>query len=91
MKSGSKSAGTADQLRAQGFDLQLIGRAAKTKIMLDHDYIDEVLPVAGREMIYRQVENSFTQPNAAVNIHMLEWALDVTQRCHWRFTGVVLW
>ncbi|MER3609372.1 tRNA (uridine(54)-C5)-methyltransferase TrmA, partial [Klebsiella pneumoniae] len=32
-----------------------------------------------REMIYRQVENSFTQPNAAMNIQMLEWALDVTK------------
>ncbi len=30
-------------------------------------------------MIYRQVENSFTQPNAAMNIQMLEWALDVTK------------
>ncbi|MGK4445932.1 tRNA (uridine(54)-C5)-methyltransferase TrmA [Yersinia enterocolitica] len=74
-----KALALRDQLREQGFDLQLIGRASKTKIMLDYDYIDEVLPVAGREMIYRQVENSFTQPNAAVNIHMLEWALDVTQ------------
>lgn len=67
-----------DSLRAQGFDLQLIGRASKMKIMLDQDYVDEVLPVAGRDMIYRQVENSFTQPNAAMNIQMLEWALDVT-------------
>lgn len=68
-----------DTLRAEGFDLQLIGRATKTKICLDRDYVDERLPVAGREMIYRQVENSFTQPNAAMNIQMLEWALDVTQ------------
>ncbi|EFE97053.1 tRNA (uridine(54)-C5)-methyltransferase TrmA [Serratia odorifera] len=68
-----------DDLRAQGFDLQLIGRASKMKITLDHDYIDEVLPVAGRDMIYRQVENSFTQPNAAINVAMLEWALDVTR------------
>lgn len=67
-----------DELRAQGFDLQLIGRASKTKIMLDQDYVDEVLPVAGRDMIYRQVENSFTQPNAAMNVQMLEWALAVT-------------
>ncbi|MEM8089305.1 tRNA (uridine(54)-C5)-methyltransferase TrmA, partial [Morganella morganii] len=67
------------QLQSQGFDLQLIGRASKTKIMLDNDYVDEVLPVAGKEMIYRQVENSFTQPNAAVNIHMLEWALAATE------------
>ncbi|WP_431296743.1 tRNA (uridine(54)-C5)-methyltransferase TrmA [Rahnella sp. PAMC 25559] len=68
-----------DQLRADGFDIQLIGRAAKTKIMLDQDYIDEVLPVAGRDMIYRQVENSFTQPNAEMNIQMLEWALKATE------------
>jgi tRNA (uracil-5-)-methyltransferase len=30
-------------------------------------------------MIYRQVENSFTQPNAAMNIQMLEWAIDATK------------
>jgi tRNA (uracil-5-)-methyltransferase len=68
-----------DNLRHQGFDLHLIGRANKTKIMLDQDYVDEVLPIAGQDMIYRQVENSFTQPNAEVNRHMLGWALDVTK------------
>ncbi|MEM0673188.1 tRNA (uridine(54)-C5)-methyltransferase TrmA [Dickeya oryzae] len=68
-----------DGLRAQGFALQLIGRATKTKICLDRDYVDECLPIAGRQMIYRQVENSFTQPNAMMNIQMLEWALSVTQ------------
>ncbi len=46
---------------------------------MDQDYIDERLPVAGKEMIYRRVENSFTQPNAAMNIQMLEWALEVTK------------
>ncbi|MBG5921169.1 tRNA (uridine(54)-C5)-methyltransferase TrmA [Providencia stuartii] len=73
----------AKQLKAKlvskGFDLQLIGRASKTKIMLDNDYVDEVLPVNGRNMIYRQVENSFTQPNAHVNINMLEWAIAATK------------
>lgn len=68
-----------DALRARHLDVHVIGRATKTKIALDQDYIDERLPVAGREMIYRQVENSFTQPNAAMNIQMLEWALDVTK------------
>ncbi|BBT73187.1 MULTISPECIES: tRNA (uridine(54)-C5)-methyltransferase TrmA [Enterobacteriaceae] len=68
-----------DALRAKGLNMHLIGRATKTKIELDQDYIDERLPVAGKEMIYRQVENSFTQPNAAMNIHMLEWALNATQ------------
>lgn len=68
-----------DALRARGFNLHLIGRATKTKIALDQDYVDERMPVGGREMISRQVENSFTQPNAAMNIQMLEWALEVTQ------------
>lgn len=68
-----------DSLRARGFNVHLIGRATKTKIELDQDFIDERLPVAGKEMIYRQVENSFTQPNAAMNIQMLEWALNATQ------------
>ncbi|WP_310607122.1 tRNA (uridine(54)-C5)-methyltransferase TrmA [Buttiauxella brennerae] len=68
-----------DNLRAQGFNVHLIGRATKTKIELDQDFIDERLTVAGKDMIYRQVENSFTQPNAAMNVHMLEWALDATQ------------
>ncbi len=43
-----------DALRAQGLNVHLIGRATKTKIELDQDYIDERLPVAGKEMIYRR-------------------------------------
>ena len=68
-----------DTLRAEGFQLHLIGRATKTKICLDQDFVDECLTVDGRDMIYRQVENSFTQPNAAMNVNMLEWALDTTR------------
>lgn len=68
-----------DTLRAEGFDVHLIGRATKTKICLDRDYVDERLTVAGKTLVYRQVENSFTQPNAAMNIQMLEWALGVTE------------
>ncbi|NIG62442.1 MAG: tRNA (uridine(54)-C5)-methyltransferase TrmA [Serratia symbiotica] len=67
-----------EDLRAQGIDLQLIGRASKMKIMLYQDFVDEVLPIAGRDIIYRQVENSFTQSNTAINVQMLEWALKVT-------------
>ncbi|THA01187.1 tRNA (uridine(54)-C5)-methyltransferase TrmA [Rodentibacter pneumotropicus] len=72
----------AEKLRGQlielGFDVQLIGRASKQKICLNQDYVDEVLPVSGRNYVYRQVENSFTQPNAVVNCKMLEWAIDCT-------------
>lgn len=68
-----------EKLTKEGFDLQLIGRASKTKIMLDNDYVDECLTINGHDMIYRQVENSFTQPNAQVNIKMLEWAIAATK------------
>ena len=68
-----------DSLRAQNINVHIIGRASKTKIVLGQDFVDERLPVAGKEMIYRQVENSFTQPNAAINIQMLEWALESTK------------
>ncbi len=67
------------QLQQQGFNLQLIGRASKQKICLDQDFVDEVLTVNGRQYIYRQVENSFTQPNAHVNSKMLQWAIECTQ------------
>ncbi|TNI30110.1 tRNA (uridine(54)-C5)-methyltransferase TrmA [Aeromonas veronii] len=66
-------------LRAKGFELQLIGRAHKQKISLGDDFVIEQLNVAGRQLIYKQVENSFTQPNAAINEQMLAWALDVTK------------
>ena len=59
--------------------MQLIGRATKQKICLERDYADEVLSVKGKDYVYRQVENSFTQPNAAVNCKMLEWAINCTQ------------
>ncbi len=68
-----------DTLRHQGYNIHIIGRASRQKICLDCDYIDEILPVAGKNLIYRQVENSFTQPNAAVNIKMLEWSHSITQ------------
>ncbi|EKP0306632.1 tRNA (uridine(54)-C5)-methyltransferase TrmA [Aeromonas veronii] len=66
-------------LRAKGFELQLIGRAHKQKICLGDDFVIEQLNVAGRQLTYKQVENSFTQPNAAINEQMLGWALEVTK------------
>ncbi|MEE9708455.1 tRNA (uridine(54)-C5)-methyltransferase TrmA [Aeromonas veronii] len=66
-------------LRAKGFELQLIGRAHKQKICLGDDFVIEQLNVAGRQLTYKQVENSFTQPNATINEQMLAWALDVTK------------
>ncbi|MDO4431550.1 MAG: tRNA (uridine(54)-C5)-methyltransferase TrmA [Lonepinella koalarum] len=67
------------RLENDGFCVQIIGRATKQKICLNQDYVDEILPIKGKNYIYRQVENSFTQPNATVNCSMLEWAIDCTR------------
>ncbi len=67
------------QLQALGFDVQIIGRASKQKICLEQEFVDEILTVHGQPYLYRQVENSFTQPNAIVNQKMLEWAVDCTR------------
>lgn len=63
----------------QGIDCHLIGRAANQKICLDQDFVDEKLEIQGRHYIYRQIENSFTQPNAEINIAMLSWAIEATK------------
>ena len=56
------------------FTIDLVGRARKQKEVLDRDYVIERLNVDGKEYIYKQVENSFTQPNGKVCEHMLSWA-----------------
>jgi len=56
------------------YKIDFIGRARKQKEKLGDDFVTERLMVNGQELIYQQVENSFTQPNAKVNIKMLEWA-----------------
>jgi len=70
------------RLESLDFHVHIIGRATKQKICLTQDFVDEVLPVNGKNYVYRQVENSFTQPNAAVNSKMLEWAIDCTSGSH---------
>ncbi|MCV5655654.1 tRNA (uridine(54)-C5)-methyltransferase TrmA, partial [Escherichia coli] len=50
------------RLNDEGFNLNIIGRARKMKIILDRDYVIEKLDVNGQSYIYQQVENSFTQP-----------------------------
>ncbi len=61
------------------FNINFIGRARKQKFMVDKDFVIETLPINGQDFIYKQIENSFTQPNAKVACKMLEWSLDVTK------------
>lgn len=66
-------------LNNEGFNLNIIGRARKMKIVLDRDFVIEKLNVNGDSYIYQQVENSFTQPNGIVAQKMLEWAVNCTK------------
>ena len=59
---------------AAALDIQLIGRSRKQKIVLERDWVQEVLEVDGLRLRYQQFEGSFTQPNGGVNQHMLSWA-----------------
>lgn len=63
----------------QTYQLDIIGRAKKQKIVLDKDYVTEELVINQRKFTFKQIENGFTQPNGSVNIKMIEWALDVTR------------
>ncbi len=60
--------------------LDFIGRARKQKILIDRDFITEQLQIEGRQLSYQQVENSFSQPNAAVNQQMLSWACQISKQ-----------
>ena len=68
------------QLAELGIKTNLVGRASNQKIAVNVDYVDETLPILDKTFNYRQIENSFTQPNAAINVKMLEWAISVTKK-----------
>lgn len=58
----------------QQLGIHIIGRSRGEKTVLGQDFVTEALTVHGETFRYRQYEGSFTQPNAAVCRHMLEWA-----------------
>lgn len=67
----------AAQPLADALGIKLIGRSRGKKFVLSDEFVVEKLQVAEREYIYKQIESSFTQPNAKVCQKMLHWACDV--------------
>ncbi len=57
-------------------DIYIIGRSRKQKLVIGQDYVTETLLIDGDEYKFKQIENSFTQPNARVNEQMVTWAMD---------------
>jgi tRNA (uracil-5-)-methyltransferase len=62
-------------------NVNFIGRARKQKRIVNQDFIIESLPIQGRDYLFKHIENSFTQPNAKVNIKMIEWAKQIASNC----------
>jgi tRNA (uracil-5-)-methyltransferase len=63
------------------YEIDIIGRAKNQKVVLNKDFLLESLSIKGRNYQFKHIENSFTQPNAKVNIKMIEWAIDATKDC----------
>lgn len=69
----------AEALRAQLGLVGLVGRAKGQKLVAGVDYVEEALEVGGQRLLYRQVEDTFSQSNAGIAEHMLRWALRVAR------------
>lgn len=67
--------GVAEQLASE-LQVSIIGRSRGKRLVIGRDYVIEELNVGGRVFSYRQPEGAFTQPNGAVNTHMLNWTYE---------------
>jgi tRNA (uracil-5-)-methyltransferase len=56
--------------------ISIIGRSRKQKVVIGADFVTESLNINGSSYRFRQIENSFTQPNPRVNEQMVGWALE---------------
>jgi tRNA (uracil-5-)-methyltransferase len=59
--------------------VNIIGRARKQKYIVGNDFVTERLTVGKNTFTFKQIENSFTQPNAVVNGKMIEWSIKVSK------------
>jgi len=55
-------------------ELSLIGRSRKQQLVLGRNWVCEDLSIGDYSYRYHQYEHAFTQPNAGINIKMIEWA-----------------
>ena len=54
---------------------KIMGRSRKQKVVLTDEFVREKLFIDGQDYLYNYYESGFTQPNPAVNIQMIEWAI----------------
>ncbi len=64
----------AKEIEAE-LNCKVMGRSRKQKVILSDEFVTEKLEIDGKTMTYIQYESGFTQPNPAVNVKMIEWAV----------------
>ncbi len=65
---------------AEKLNIKIIGRSRGQKVVLSDEFVVEELQVFDRTYQYKQIESSFTQPNAQVCQKMLEWACNAAEQ-----------
>ena len=58
------------------FNIKIIGRSRKQKLVLSDDFINEELKIHKQNYKFQYKEGGFTQPNTKVNVKMIEWVLN---------------
>jgi len=53
----------------------IIGRSRKQKVILTQEFVTQKLDIDNQTYLYKYYENGFTQPNPAINVKMIEWAI----------------
>lgn len=61
-------------------NIKIIGRSKKQKIILSSDSINETLNINNQDFKFIYQEGGFTQPNTSVNVKMIEWVLENTEK-----------
>lgn len=64
---------------AEALNIHVIGRSRGQKLVLSRDWVIERFELNGRQLRYKQIEGSFSQPNGQVNRQMLAWACRQSQ------------
>lgn len=60
--------------------IDIIGRSKKQKIIIDKDFVTETFNILNKKFSYKQIENSFTQPNAKIAEKMISWVKQNTKK-----------
>lgn len=63
------------------FDIHLIGRSHKVQRVLSQDFVQECVVVDGKPYNYQIIEGGFSQPNRAMNTHMINWVYAHVEKC----------